>query len=96
MQPRSMGYWERYAAAPDTVIRPVPENDHVFQQEGCDLALYHFNGLSALRAIVAGLVMFDIRDCEELGAFRRTASIPAATAAQLPRPLRSEARLYDS
>lgn len=57
---RSMDYWQRYAQAADTVIRPVPNNDHVFQQEGRNATLYHFNGLSALRAIVTGLVMYDI------------------------------------
>jgi SAM-dependent methyltransferase len=58
---RSMDYWERYARAADQVIRPVLDEDHVFQGEGRNLTLYHFNGLSALRVIVTGLIMYDVR-----------------------------------
>jgi SAM-dependent methyltransferase len=59
---KSMDYWRRYARAADRVVRAVPDADHVFQQEGRDLALYHFNGLSALRVIVTGLITYDIRE----------------------------------
>jgi SAM-dependent methyltransferase len=59
---KSMDYWQRYAHAADKVVRPVPNEDHVFEHEGRNLTLYHFNGLSALRVIVTGLVMYDIRE----------------------------------
>ena len=57
---RSSDYWKRYENSVTVVIKEVPEEDHVFQHEGRNLKLYHFNGLSALRAIVLGLIAYDI------------------------------------
>lgn len=59
---RSQDYWNRYAGAADRVVRAVPDADHVFQQEGRNLALYHHNGLSALRVIILGLITYDVSE----------------------------------
>jgi SAM-dependent methyltransferase len=56
---RSLEYLRHYAQAPGAVIREVPEEDHVFLHEGKNLELYHFNGLSGLRAIVLAMILND-------------------------------------
>jgi SAM-dependent methyltransferase len=57
---RSLKLLQAYAGAADRVIREVPENDHVFVHEGKNLELYHFNGLSGLRAIVLAMILNDL------------------------------------
>ena len=53
---KSLEYLQRYADAAKVVLREVPETDHVFVHEGKNLPLYHFNGLSGLRAIILAMV----------------------------------------
>ncbi len=57
---KSLDYLQRYAGAASTVVREVPETDHVFVHEGRNLPLYHFNGLSGLRAIVLSMILNDV------------------------------------
>lgn len=57
---KSLEYLQRYVDATKVVVREVPENDHVFIHEGKNLPLYHFNGLSGLRAITLAMVLNDV------------------------------------
>lgn len=57
---KSLNYLQRYADASKAVTRDVPETDHVFIHEGKNLQLYHFNGLSGLRAIVLAMILNDV------------------------------------
>jgi len=57
---KSQSFMARYAEASRHVVREVPDSDHVFLQEGKNLELYHFNGLSGLRAIILAMTLLDV------------------------------------